>query len=397
MSQLFFQEKKIGYIVVDSKFTVLESGGHLAFLAQATHTPSTSLFHWLPELEGCDTLLEEVLEGQSPNFELENLNRISPRQQTYYLHLTVTRYMPTAARENTPLLLCLLEDTTESTLAQQALIQRYNELNLIKGQLDNVNKHLEFVLSRYVPKEVGQALVEQKMTPELGGKVKEITVLFVDLRNYTSISESSTPGEIMDLLRTFLDVACGIIAQLGGVVVNYMGDAVMAIFNAPTAQPDHAQRAVQAALKMQAMAEQLRQEYQDDALVASLHFGVGINTGVAFVGNMGAEWHCQYTAIGDTVNVASRICGQARAGEVLIGASTQAALPANVKTKVLPSLKLKGKAQNVTVYRVDEVCEVTSSAQPTCSNWTCIFQQGGDCVNSLFNEFRLESQPSCTL
>ncbi|EDN72132.1 adenylate/guanylate cyclase [Beggiatoa sp. SS] len=205
----------------------------------------------------------------------------------------------------------------------------------------------------YVPREVGKALMEKRIVPKLGGEEREVTALFADLRNYTSISEQLTPNQTIEMLHVCLDIATTAIAESGGVVVNYMGDAVMAIFNAPNEQADHAQRAVQAGLTIQAMMALYQQN--TDNMIPSLHFGVGINTGMAVVGNIGAQWHYQYTAIGDTINVASRICSHARPNEVLIGTNTYAYVQNSITAQALAPLKFKGKSQEITVYQVIEL------------------------------------------
>lgn len=349
--QLLLIQQKIGYVITDHNITVLDYGGEPTILDESLNqSTSLSLLDFIPELNGCEDILQDILDGRLPKFQLENLNRTLPNEQLQYLDLTILRYIPTMSSEIHPQLLVILADTTTCAITQQALTQQRNELSLLKQSLIDSNQRLEYILQYYVPREVGKALMENRIMPKLGGDEREITVLFADLRNYTSISEKLTPNQTLSMLHVYLDIATSAIAEVGGVVVNYMGDAVMAIFNAPDEQPDHAMRAVQAGLTIQAMAE-LYQKQQDENL-PSLHFGVGINTGMALVGNIGAQWHYQYTAVGDTVNVASRICSHARADQVLIGANTYAYASNCVIAEALPPLKFKGKSQEMTVYQV---------------------------------------------
>ena len=349
--QLLLIQQKIGYVIADHHSTVLDYGGELTIFDESLNqSTSLSLLDLIPELIGCEDILQDILDGLLPEFQLENLNRTLPNEQLRYLDLTILRYMPTMSSETHPQLLVILADTTTCAITQQTLTQQRNELSLLKQSLIDSNQRLEYILQYYVPREVGKALMENRLLPQLGGEEREITVLFADLRNYTSISEQLTPNETLSMLHVYLDIATSAIAEVGGVIVNYMGDAVMAIFNAPDEQPDHAMRAVQAGLTIQAMAE-LYQKQQDENL-PTLHFGVGINTGMVLVGNIGAQWHYQYTAVGDTVNVASRICSHAKPDQVLIGANTYAYTSHSVTAEALPPSKFKGKSQEMTVYQV---------------------------------------------
>lgn len=351
--QLLFKEQKTAYIVADSLYAVLDYDGEQSLFNQTDDTLPT-LLDLVPELMGCEDILQDILDGVLPRFQLENLNRGLPDEEIGYINLTVLRYSPEDTRA---LLLVILSDMSEWTRTQQILTQQRNNLRLLQQQLDETNQRLEFILQRYVPREVGNALLENRIVAELGGEVREITVLFADLRNYTSISENLTPTETIEMLHVGLDLATTAIAEAGGVIVNYMGDAVMAIFNAPNAQPDHAYRAVQAGLTMQVMTS-IYQEHETESH-PPIEFGIGINTGAALVGNIGAQWHYQYTAIGDTINVASRICSYAQPGEVLIGANTHAYLIEKVSAQELPPIKFKGKSQEMTVYRVTALADST--------------------------------------
>lgn len=352
LTQLIFREKKIAFIVVDPQLAIIEWGGELAIFSDFSEIPS-DLLELLPELTGCEEILQEVLTGSLPSFQLENLNRSTATEEINYLNVQVLRYVP--QKPESPLLLVTVADTTALSQIQQALMQQRNELSLLQERLKDTNERLEFILQRYVPREVGKALMENRIIPELGGEVRKVTVLFADLRNYTGISERLTPMETIEMLHVCLDIASTAIAEAGGVIVNYMGDAVMAIFNAPNDQVDHADRAVRAGLNMQTLSNCYQQQPTACGKIPPFHFGVGINTGFALVGNIGARWHYQYTAVGDTINVASRICSYAQPQEVLIGANTYADLKGNITAEALPPVKLKGKSEEITVYRVQSL------------------------------------------
>ncbi len=350
--QFYLREQKIAYILVDQDLDVLEFKGENSLLGNSAQQPFPELLDLMPELVGCEDILQEVLNGHLPRFELDSLNRTDADGKLHYVTMTILPYVP----EETnclPCLLITLNDVTAWTEVEQTLTQQRNEMSLLKQSLADTNQRLEFILQRYVPREVGDALLEKRILPELGGELREVTLLFADLRNYTGTSEKQTPNETIEMLHVYIDIASTAIAVEGGVIVNYMGDGIMAMFNAPNEQPKHAQQAVKAGLIMQAMAKEYKEK--DSSYPSSLYFGVGINTGEALVGNIGAQWHYQYTAVGDTVNVASRICGHARPGEVLIGESVYAHIADIVEANALPPIKFKGKTQEVTVYQVNKL------------------------------------------
>ena len=136
---------------------------------------------------------------------------------------------------------------------------------------------------------------------------REITVLFSDIRGFTSLSETADPEEVVTLLNRYFTRQVEIIFKHGGTLDKFMGDGIMAFWGAPTAQPDHARRAVTAALEMSAALDEFRGEL--GALGAALDIGIGLHTGSAVVGFIGSDERLDYTAIGDTVNSASRIEG----------------------------------------------------------------------------------------
>lgn len=348
--KLFLHKQHTAYLLINRQCEIVQSYGTFSNFAldQAITSNSSDMFDFIPELIGCDDILWDVLDGNLPDFELENLNRINDKGEIFYLNVYILAYQPPQGNK---LLLIILRDTTDWTTIQQTLTQQRNNLHLLQHDLAQTNQQLEFILQHYVPREVSKGLLEKRITPELGGELREVTVLFADLRNFTSTSEKFSPRQVVEMLHIYLNLASEAIEETGGVIVNYMGDAVMAVFNAPNLQPDHAFRAVRAGLIMQFKASQYHASQTQD--IPAMFFGVGINTGQAVMGNIGAQWHYQYTAIGDSVNVASRICSYARAGEILIGTNTYNATKTTIDALALEQpLKFKGKSYETIVYRV---------------------------------------------
>jgi len=348
--KLLLHKQHSAYLLINRQCEVMQScGSFLSFgLNEQCLTDSKDVFDFIPELIGCDDILFDVLDGNLPDFELENLNRINDIEEVFYLNICILPYQPPQGEK---LLLIVLRNTTEWTKIQQTLTQQRNDLHLLQHDLAQTNQQLEFILQHYVPREVSKGLLEKRITPKLGGELREVTVLFADLRNFTSTSEKFSPRQIVEMLHIYLNLASEAIEETGGVVVNYMGDAVMAVFNAPNFQPDHALRAVRAGLIMQLKASQHHATQTQG--IPSMFFGVGINTGQVVMGNIGAQQHYQYTAIGDSVNVASRICSHARAGEILIGTNTYDIVKKHIQaTPFEQPLKFKGKSCETMVYKV---------------------------------------------
>jgi class 3 adenylate cyclase len=206
---------------------------------------------------------------------------------------------------------------------------------------------LDGLFRQYMSPDVATALLADPAQAALGGAEVEVTAVFADLRGFTTFSEQSTPEEIVVMLNRYFEVATAAILAEGGTVVQFVGDAMMALFNAPARQDDHPVRAARAALAMQAKAEEVAA-----ARPGWPSFRVGINTGPALVGNIGSTALRNFNAMGDAVNVASRLESEARPGQVVIGESTRARLPEGAVVEPLGRLALKGRREPVTAFRL---------------------------------------------
>lgn len=187
----------------------------------------------------------------------------------------------------------------------------------------------------------------------LGGEERELTILFSDLQGFTSLSEGMTPKDLVTLLNEYLDGMTRILLDHGGTLDKYEGDAIMAFWGAPLEQPDHAKRAVHAALEMSRFSEDLNRRFQDQGR-PSLKTRIGLNTGKAVVGNIGSEKRFNYTIIGDEVNLASRLEGANKqyGTYLMISHSTYVLVKDLFLTRELDNLRVKGKERPVKVYEV---------------------------------------------
>ncbi len=213
--------------------------------------------------------------------------------------------------------------------------------------LENVRlyRQIEVLFRQYMAPSVATALLANPSQAALGGAITELTVLFADLRGFTSFSERSSPEQVVGLLNRYFGIATPLVLAQGGTVDKFVGDAMMALFNAPARQPDHALRAARAALAMQAAIEQLA---ADNA--GWPRFRIGINTGPALVGNIGSAELRNFTAIGDTVNLASRLESSAESGQIVIGAATYAQIRDAAVVRPLGGIAVKGKAASVEAF-----------------------------------------------
>ncbi|HKJ26578.1 MAG TPA: adenylate/guanylate cyclase domain-containing protein [Anaerolineales bacterium] len=204
---------------------------------------------------------------------------------------------------------------------------------------------------RLFEKMVSPQVIEQ-LDPDqiaLGGKRGEITTLFADIRGFTTYSESLPPEELVSVLNQYLKSSADAVLAQEGTIDKFMGDAVMAWFNAPIPQPDHTLRAVKAALGIKAGIEALHQVLPQDA---HLSFGVGIHYGEAVLGVVGTENRIDYTAIGDSVNTAKRIQENSAARQILLSEAAYQNVKDEVEVTQVGPIQVKGKSEPVNCYEV---------------------------------------------
>jgi adenylate cyclase len=185
---------------------------------------------------------------------------------------------------------------------------------------------------------------------QLGGETLTATILFSDIRSFTSISEKMDAKALVSLLNEYFTEMVDVVIKEDGVVDKYIGDAIMAVFGAPLDMPDHAARAIRAALEMLERLAEFNADRKEGPIV---RVRIGINSGKAVAGEIGSVNKKEYTVLGDTVNTASRLeSSVAKPGMVVIGENTQAAVADLFECRSLGSFTLKGKEKEVAVYEV---------------------------------------------
>jgi adenylate cyclase len=220
------------------------------------------------------------------------------------------------------------------------LAASFNQMSAGLAERDRVRD----LLGKVVSPAIATELLRKQVT--LGGEQREVTVLFSDLRNFTTISEPLAPEETLGILNHYFSRMAAIVEKHGGVVDKYVGDGMMALFGAPVAHPDDADRALRATLEMSEALDDLNRQWRQRGL-PRIDVGIGINTAVVVAGNMGSEKRLNYTVIGDGVNLASRLEALTKTPEydarIIISSATLAKAKENYRTRRLGEVAVKGK------------------------------------------------------
>lgn len=230
-------------------------------------------------------------------------------------------------------------------------------VNLIYGYVQEVMRRQKVVnvFKQYVaPQVVDKISKDKDFELVLGGENRHIACLFVDIRGFTTMSESLRPEEVVEILNEYLSLTTNSIFQNGGTLDKFVGDAAMAVFNAPFDLEDYIYKAVCTARDMKAGADAIAKKFEE-RFGKRVGFGIGVNCGNAVVGNIGCDFRMDYTAIGDTVNTAARLESSAERGQILISKEVYEAVKDRVEVTPVGEIPLKGKTQGVFVYQLDEV------------------------------------------
>ncbi len=255
--------------------------------------------------------------------------------------------------------------------ANTALFVRYNVwLNMIYPVLTMMTIYLGITVYRYVTEErekkkirgafqyyltasVINEILKDPSKLKLGGDKKHLSVMFSDIRGFTGISEKLTPEELVRLLNEYLTAMTDVVFKYDGLLDKYIGDAIMAVFGAPLDQPDHALRACRTALEMMSELKRLREKWAAEGR-PDVNIGVGVNTGDMVVGNMGSEMRFDYTVMGDSVNLASRLEGTNKEyrTNIIISEFTYESIRNELFCRELDAVRVKGKKLPVRIYEL---------------------------------------------
>lgn len=205
------------------------------------------------------------------------------------------------------------------------------------------------VLNKVVSKEIASKILSGNI--ELGGEERRLSMLFSDIRGFTSLSENMPPKKLIELLNAYMTRMCLIVDEKHGVVDKFVGDEIMALYGAPIDMANHTEQAIESGLLM---IKDLQQWNQERPKEAQITVGIGIHTGVACAGNMGSEDRLNYTVVGANVNLAARLCAAAEPMQILVSEESYKNLkdPSKFNFKKLTPISLKGIDYPVSVYEV---------------------------------------------
>jgi adenylate cyclase len=221
-------------------------------------------------------------------------------------------------------------------------------------------------ISRLIPPSVVEQVVKGELTIEKGGRLTECTMLFSDIRGFTTMSDGRPAQEIVNTLNEYFEVMVDILFKYSGTLDKFVGDEIIGLFGAPIHIDDAPFKAVACAIAMlQGLEEFNRTRASENQ--APIRIGIGINTGNVITGSIGSTRALQYTAIGDAMNVASRLVNVAGSGEIIISESTYRQVAGRVEAAQLPPVKVKGKAEELKVYRVTGLRNLVT---PVPSEWS---------------------------
>ncbi len=233
-----------------------------------------------------------------------------------------------------------------------ALLLYIEDLAISFYRAQKEKRKITNIFNKYMSKEIVAKIVNDgEESIKLGGDKKDITVMFIDIRGFTPISESLEPELVVDILNEYLTMATEQIIKHNGVLDKYIGDGIMALFNVPYTMEEPEFSCIKAAVEIKKNSRELYENLYNK-YGKSVEFGIGINCGNAIVGNIGSEKRMDYTAIGDTVNTAARLESNAQRGQILISEELYSRIKDKVKVNVVGDLKLKGKETPILTYEV---------------------------------------------
>ncbi len=247
------------------------------------------------------------------------------------------------------------DDYLTKPYSPRELMARVNTRLRLKATTDDLLETQELIratFERFVAVSVVEQLLRDPSKVQLGGKLQNVTVLFADLEGFTSLSERTPPQKLLSILNKYHTFIVKIIQRYGGTVDKFLGDGVMALYNTPLEQPDHAARAVKSVLYIE---DEIHSFHESVEPQYRIKINFGIHTGNAVVGNVGTTDIMDFTAVGDAVNVAARLQGLAAGGQILISEAVYREVEDFVVAKEIGPQQIKGRSEPVIIYKVSNV------------------------------------------
>lgn len=256
-------------------------------------------------------------------------------------------------------LMVATRETSNGNYRHKVILKRNDELGNLATAFNEMNEKLwknslmQESFGKYVGNEILEMIMANPQNTWLKGHRNEATILFADIRGFTSYSDSKEPEQVVAMLNKYFEIATNAILEYGGYVDKFVGDAVLGVFGVPVYRKNHVERAVKAAFRLQQKLQEASKT--DNKLYAAV--GIGIDTGIVVSGNIGSQAKMEYTVIGDSVNVASRLNGLARSGEIIISRNVVSIIEGIIEIEALPVQNIKGKTQPIEVFKVLNIHE----------------------------------------
>lgn len=322
--------------------------------------------HALTSLEAqapySQTIVDTVLKERVPVLVLDAIGdiRFANRESLKALPLSSVICVPIWERDNIVGVIYVDKAEGTSTFSEEDMYFLSAFANQAAVAITNAKlfddvkreERLRTSLQRYLSPNVVDDMVSKNTTEfNLGGAKKRVSILFCDIRGFTTLTEKEPVETVVSLLNEYFSVMSDVIFANHGTLDKFIGDAIMAIYGAPVESKENAYECVKSALEMRTKLAELNERWKSQNR-PSIQVGYGINTGEAIVGNIGSERRMEYTAIGDMVNTASRVEGETESNQIFITEETYKELGARVKAKKLAPVKLKGKTVYVQIYEV---------------------------------------------
>lgn len=357
LSSILTQKQQIGYLLLDASLVIQ----HVSEWVESTWRANTSTLvgnkvtQAFPELLGMDNRLQCLSESQEASITIPKIHHEDGDGPGKYYSLQIEPFAEFGSS-----LMITVTDITNQVRQEWCLQQQRKELFLLSTKLDEANDLMTDMLQHLVPKSVADEVIESKQPPKPGGNLRRDTsILFADMRNFTPVAEKLEPEHAVDVLNAYMTVIIKAIRRHQGTIIQIVGDMVMATFNLPDKLPDHANRAVIAALDIRESLEKYVAEGRSQD-VPALGFGIGICTGTATAGYLGSEDRYRFSVVGDVTNIAFHLCSRAAAGQIILSHETLMHIDDRFLIKPLGLVKLKRRKLPLRVYELQETYEPPS-------------------------------------
>ncbi len=354
LSSILTQKQQIGYLLLDAHLIIQHVSEWINSVWQGDNcsligNKATKSF---PELFGMDERLQRLSTQIGESITIPKIHHEEEDGPGTYYSLQIEPFNEFGAS-----LMVTVTNITNQVQQEWCLQQQRKELFLLSSRLDAANNLLSDMLRHLVPESVADAVIETKQPPKPGGNLRrETTILFADMRNFTPVAEKLEPEHAVDVLNAYMTVIIKVIRRHQGTIIQIVGDMVMATFNLPDELPDHANRAVIAALDIRESLEKyVAEERSQD--VPALGFGIGICTGTETAGYLGSADRYRFSVVGDVTNIAFHLCSRAAAGQIILSHETLMHIDDRFLIKPLGLVNLKRRKLPLRVYELQEIYE----------------------------------------